>query len=64
MQNSVRVSSDITDLAEILTELAYNNDIYNIKVRAPYAVTSEITRQIAKIESSTYSENKIKVEGI
>lgn len=64
VKHSVAVSSDISGLAEVLTGLAYSQNVYNIKIHAPLAVTNEISKQVGETESKLYSENKITVEGI
>lgn len=63
-KKSMTISSDISGLAEALIGLAYGQNIYSIKIRAPFAITNEISRQIIQTENTLYSENKIKVEGI
>jgi hypothetical protein len=59
-QEKVVVRSELNELAETLVSLSYKYDEYNIKTRAPYAITSEIRRLIDELDS----KNKIIVEGI
>lgn len=64
LNEQVSIASDIESLSQNLVALAYKYDIYDIKAHAPFAVTSEIKRQVNMLESKNYSENKITVEGI
>lgn len=58
------VESSIPKLAERIIQYAKESDIYDVKVRGPLAIISEIKRSVAEHEMNTYSENKITVEGI
>jgi hypothetical protein len=44
--------------------LSYDHGIYETKIHAPFAVTSEVKRLVAENENKVYSQNKINVEGI
>lgn len=63
-QNQMKVCSDLEGLAGTLIGIAYGNDIYDIKIHAPFATTGEIQRLVTNLEQNMYSENKIMVEGI
>lgn len=58
------VHSDLNSLASEVIGLAYANNIYEVKTRAPFAVSAELRRQIKEQETTLYSNNKITVEGI
>lgn len=60
----VKVDSSIESLIESLVAYSYDNNIFDIKIHAPYAITGEIERQVRSLENLTYAKNKIKVEGI
>lgn len=60
----VNIASDMETLTQSLLGLTYANNIYNVRVRAPFSMVNEIRAQVGEAESSTYSENKINVEGI
>lgn len=59
-----RVYSSMEELTNGIISLAYANEIYNIKVHGPFAVSGEIRRAINEREKDMYSQNKITVEGI
>ena len=63
-QNQMKVCSDLERLAGTLISIAYDHDIYDIKIHAPFATTGEIQRLVTNLEQNIYSENKIMVEGI
>lgn len=58
------ITSSIPELAEKLVQYAKELNIYDIKVRGPFAITGEIQRSVAQHEMRTYNENKITMEGI
>lgn len=59
-----RVVSDIETLVSSLISLAKETQIYDVKIRAPRAFVNEIDRQVKQLEMTTYSENKISIEGL
>ena len=63
-QEQVNICSEIGELAEKLIALAYQYNTYAVKIHAPFATTSEIKRAVEQNEKSTYSNNKIDIEGI
>lgn len=63
-RNQIKVASSIESLTEHLVAYSYDNNVYDVRVHAPLAITNEIERQVSTLENTTYSENKIKVEGI
>lgn len=63
-RNQIKVASSIESLTEHLVAYSYDNNVYDVRVHAPLAITNEIERQVSTLENMTYSENKIKVEGI
>lgn len=63
-QNQMRVCSDLEGLAGTLIGIAYDHDIYDIKIHAPFAITEEIQKLVTNLEQNIYSKNKIMVEGI
>lgn len=58
------VESSIPELTQKVIQYAKECNVYNVKVRGPLAIISEIKRSITKCEMKMYSENKIMVEGI
>lgn len=58
------VATDIRTLAKELIVISQETQIYNVKVRAPLAFMSEISRQVKQLEMTTYAENKITIEGL
>ncbi len=63
-QEQANVCSEVSELAEKLIALAYEYNTYAVKIRAPFAITSEVRRVIEQNEKGLYSNNKISVEGI
>ena len=63
-QECVPVCSNVNELVEQLTALAYENNIYSVKFHGPLAVTAEVKRAIEDYEKNLYSNNKIVIEGI
>lgn len=58
------VSSNLEDLSANIIGLTYAENVYNVAVSAPYAMTTEIINAVKEKEQSTYSTNKINIEGI
>ena len=56
-QEQVRVSSDIQQLAEIVTGCAYEHGIDVVKIHAPFAIYSEMKRVIETVEKTLYNKN-------
>lgn len=63
-EESYIVASDISELTEKLVEVAKKHQVYNVRVRGPFAIMGEIKRSISLYEMKTYEENKITVEGL
>ena len=63
-EESYVVASSIPELAEKLVNVAKKHQVYNVRVRGPLAIMSEIKRSISIYEMKTYEENKITVEGL
>lgn len=61
---SYTVTSDISELSEKLIGIAKEHQVYNVRVRGPFAIMSEIKRSISEYEMKIYEENKITVEGL
>lgn len=59
-----RVNSYVVETINSIIGLAYQHDIYNIKVCAAPDIVQEISEGISKRENDKYSQNKITVEGI
>jgi hypothetical protein len=57
---SVAISSDLDDLAKKVISLAYENEIFSVKSKAPYETSFEIKQLINEYDSL----KKITVEGI
>lgn len=60
----VSFSAELNELAEAVVALSYDHGIYETKIHAPFAITSEVRRLVAENENKVYSQNKINVEGI
>lgn len=58
------VSATLEELTENLVSMAYQNNIYDVHVHAPYYVIGEIERMVGEEELNVYSANKIQVRGI
>ncbi len=63
-QNKFNTSSSVEQLAKTAIVLAYQNNIYDIKVSAPSFIYDEIKQQIEWQEEKQYSQNKINIEVI
>lgn len=63
-QNKFNTSSSAEQLAKTTIALAYQNNIYNIKISAPSFIYDEIKQQIEWQEEKQYSQNKINIEVI
>lgn len=64
MQEHITVCSNTNTLASEIINIAYAQDIYEIKTHAPFAFTSEIARQIHEKENNMYSAQKINIQGL
>lgn len=60
----VTVYSTIDELTNGIIGLAYQHNIYDIKIHGPFAIACEIRKEVNRSEQNQYSQNKIKVEGI
>lgn len=58
------VASDIHELAEKIVPLAYEKDVYNLRISAPFEIVQEMRDTIKTIENGKFSENKLVIEGI
>lgn len=59
-----QVTSDLEQLSRNVTNLCYNNNIFLVKVSAPFKISSVLTKFIQETESTEYSNNKIEIEEI
>lgn len=59
-----QVTSDLEQLSRNITNLCYNNNIFLVKVSAPFKISSVLTKFIQETESTEYSNNKIEIEEI
>lgn len=57
-----KVYSNIDELTENLIVLAYESDVYNIKVHGPFEIAEQLGKKINEYELNQYSQNKITVE--
>lgn len=64
MQEHIVVHSDVEALANEIINIAYAQNIYEVKTHAPFAFTSEIAKRVHELEQLQYSQKKILVEGI
>lgn len=63
VKDYVKVSSNLEDLTSNLVAIAYDTNIYSIKIHGPFAIANELDRMIRQYELNNYSENKITIEG-
>lgn len=64
IQQQVAVCSTLEELTKELVDLAYTNDVYDMKFQAPSFIIDELKSQIYSYEARNYSTNKITIEGI
>ncbi len=60
----MNVYSSPEELAENLLTLAYEYNIYSIKVNGPFMMQSQLNKMIKELEQKQYSINKIVVGGL
>lgn len=53
------IHSSIEELPQNIIDLAYKNNIYDIKVNGPFSVATEIKERLKQYENTRYSTNKI-----
>lgn len=57
-QEQYSVASNIQELAETAVELAYSQDIMDIKIHAPLAIYYEMDKVIEQVQKNSYSGRK------
>lgn len=55
-----QTTSDLEQLSKNITNLCYNSNIFNVKINAPFKVSSVLTKFIQETDSN----NKIEIEDI
>ena len=61
-QEQKMVSSNIDELSETLVDLVDANHIYNLRIHAPLALYTEISRNVKELAQAKYSINEITME--
>lgn len=56
--------STIDDLARGIMALAYENNIFDVKVHGPFQIERKLDEVVRCYESSEYSVNNIKIGGL
>lgn len=64
VRDYARVCSTLEELTEEVITMAYENDIYDIKVCGPFGIASQLNKMVQQYELNKYSQNKISVEGL
>ena len=59
---SLKVKTDLGELAQSVVDIAYANNIYCLRVCGSSLTYSELKECIEQIEQRKYSQNKIEVE--
>lgn len=60
--NTIKVQRDINNLAQVMADLAYANNIYSLRICGSSLTYTELKECIEQYEQRKYSQNKIDVE--
>lgn len=60
-REQTNVFSSIEELVDGIIRLAYEHNVYNVKMNGPFAIASEVNKMVKQLEKNQYSENKINV---
>lgn len=55
------VYSSIEELTNGIIDLAYGQNIYNVKINGPFDIANEVGRMVREYESTQFSINRINV---
>lgn len=58
-RGQTQVYSSVEELTNGIIDLAYGENIYNVKVNGPFSIASEISKMVREYENNQYSINRI-----
>lgn len=51
-------------LKELIPEICYEENVYNVEIRGPISYTEKLIQEIKEEELTTYNKNKIQIKGV